>query len=80
MAHQPRHTPLSAPQEPPQDLKGKAQFYFEHKLMPKMYDLNTRYEWKSLAILLFLGFFVLNLYFAVSPIVDGNEEVMLRES
>lgn len=64
----------------PTDLKGRLLWKFENYVMPFFYNLNLRQDWKSLSVVVFFGFIILNLLMSISPLIQSNEEMVKKES
>ncbi len=64
----------------PKDLIGKAFWYFENFIMPYFYGLNLKTQWRVICCVIFGGFVLINLLVSVQPLLDGNNQVILRES
>ncbi len=65
---------------PPKTLKEKMVFFFNEKIMPPFYTMNTKYELQVMGVGM-LGFFlILNLLFSVTPLVDANRKSILQET
>lgn len=69
-----------APEAAPKDLIGKALWSFENYVMPTFYGLNLKSEWKVICGVVFGGFVLVNLLVSVQPLLDGNTQVIMRES
>lgn len=65
---------------PPKDLLGKAMWSFENYVMPYFYSLNLKSEWRVICGVIFGGFVLVNLLVSVQPLMDGNTQVIMRES
>jgi PAS domain-containing protein len=48
--------------------------------MPYFYGFNLKTEWRIIGAVVFAGFVVVNLLASVQPLLDGNTEVIMRES
>ncbi len=74
--------PLSevpAAEEVPKDLKGRLTWFFDRKFMPFFYQLNFKTEWRFLVGAIFGIFVLLNLFVSVYPLVQSNQDAILRE-
>ncbi|HLD98671.1 MAG TPA: FHA domain-containing protein [Bdellovibrionota bacterium] len=71
---------LNDPNVMPKDLKGKALWYFENRVMPFFYGLNLKHEWKLLCVALFAAFALANLMISVTPLVDSARQGIVKES
>jgi PAS domain-containing protein len=65
---------------PPKDLLGKALWSFENYVMPYFYGLLLKTQWKFICGLIFAGFILVNLFVSVQPLLDGNTQLIVRES
>lgn len=70
----------SQAQEAPKDLIGKAFWSFENYVMPYFYGLNLKTQWRVICAVIFGGFVLINLLVSVQPLLDGNNQVIMRES
>ncbi|MFL5815296.1 MAG: FHA domain-containing protein [Bdellovibrionia bacterium] len=68
------------PEAAPKDLIGKAFWAFENYVMPYFYGLNLKSEWRVICGVVFAGFVIVNLLVSVQPLLDGNTQVIMRES
>lgn len=71
------HTPPVNPV--PQDIKGKAIYYFETVVMPFFYGLNLKNQWKHIFIGLSAIMILLNLFISVQPLLLNNHEMVVKE-
>jgi PAS domain-containing protein len=65
---------------PPKDLIGKGFWAFENYVMPYFYGFNLKTQWRVICGVVFAGFVLVNLAVSVQPLLDGNTQVILRES
>lgn len=63
----------------PQDFKSRMLWIFERRIMPYLYRLLLKYEWRTLLFGSFFAFSLLALFFAVAPLIQSNEVMMVRE-
>ncbi|MDR3607442.1 MAG: FHA domain-containing protein [Oligoflexia bacterium] len=64
----------------PNDLKGKAVWYFENYVMPIFYGFNLKHEWRMICAFVFMGFLGLNLVISVQPLLDANYNIIINET
>ncbi len=70
----------AAPQEVvPQDFKSRMLWIFERRIMPHLYQLLLKYEWRTLLFGSYVFFSLIALFFAVAPLIQSNEVLMVRE-
>lgn len=65
---------------PPQDLKGKILWGFEKYVMPMFYSWNLSTDWKTIWIVLVLGFLAGNVLISVFPLLEANRTTIVRET
>jgi PAS domain-containing protein len=63
----------------PQDFKSRMLWIFERRIMPHLYRLLLKYEWRTLLFGSFFAFSLLAIFFAVAPLIQSNEVMMVRE-
>jgi PAS domain-containing protein len=63
----------------PQDFKSRMLWIFERRVMPYLYRLLLKYEWRTLLFGSFFAFSLLAIFFAVAPLIQSNEVMMVRE-
>ena len=63
----------------PKDLKSKAIWFFENKVMPVFYNFNLKHEWRILGIVMFAAFVIGNLILTVYPMLENNRANIIRE-
>ena len=71
---------MSSSHEPPKDIKGKVEWYFEHAFMPVLYGLNLKHEWRMLCASLFSIFLIGNLLITVYPLLESTRVSIVKES
>ena len=72
--------PVLNANQPPKNLKDKAIWYFEHRIMPIFYDMNLKHEWNVICAGLFGVFIVSNLIISVTPLLDANQAAIVKEA
>jgi PAS domain-containing protein len=73
-------TPSYQGELPPQDLKGKIIWGFEKYVMPMFYSWNLSTDWKTIWIVLVLGFLAGNVLISVFPLLEANRATIVRET
>ncbi|MEN9723806.1 MAG: hypothetical protein RJB38_1792 [Pseudomonadota bacterium] len=63
----------------PQDFKSRMLWIFDRRLMPHLYRLLLKYEWRTLLFASYAAFTVIAIIFAVAPLIQSNEVLMIRE-
>ena len=63
----------------PKDLRAKALWFFENRIMTIFYSLNLKHEWKILCVGIFSVFTVVNLVSAIYPLLQSNQTSLIRE-
>jgi len=71
---------MSSSNEPPKDIKGKIDWYFERAFMPVLYGLNLKHEWRMLCLYLFSLFLIGNLLITVYPLLESTRVSIVKES
>lgn len=66
--------------EMPKDLKGRAIWLFENRVMPVFYGLNLKHEWRILVLGMFGAFVLANLVISVYPLIESNRVAVVREA
>jgi len=69
-------------QAPPASSSGvdKALWHVEKKVMPFFYQMNKKYEWKSIALGMFAIFIILSVSLSVFPLLKENERSIIAEA
>ena len=70
---------MRQPEGPPSDLRGKIIWAFDHQFMPIFYSLNFKYEWRGIAIAMFLVFSLINLTVTVYPLLESGHQAVIKE-
>lgn len=68
------------PEGPPQDLKGKLIWMFEHRIMPMFYRLNLKHEWNVLLAMGIFSILIGNLVISVYPLIQSGRTSLLKET
>ena len=63
----------------PREFKARMLWLFERRVMPHLYRLLLKYEWRTLVFSSYLAFAVVALVFGVAPLVQSNDAMILRE-
>ncbi|MEO5969477.1 MAG: FHA domain-containing protein [Bdellovibrionia bacterium] len=71
---------MSQLEGPPKDLRGKIAWAFDHQFMPIFYSLNLKYEWRAIAVGMFLMFSFLNLTVSVYPLLESSHQAIIKET
>ncbi|HTL11491.1 MAG TPA: FHA domain-containing protein [Bdellovibrionota bacterium] len=64
----------------PSDIKGKVFWVFERTVMPFFYGLNLKSDWKILTVVFFGIYVVLAMAISMYPLVEANQETIVKES
>lgn len=75
----PGHDAVQMVQSIPTDLKGRALWFFEFKLMPPLYKLLLKHEWSTLLFAAFGVFGLVSIVFVLMPQLHQGELMVIRE-
>lgn len=64
----------------PTDLKDKALWLFENRLMQFFYNINLKHEWSAIVVGLVAAFIIGTIFITVNPLLETNHASIVKES